>query len=111
MALTCRFPSLAEERGNKPAIHSAVGAAASEGAQAPCLDQPEQSGRSDQLERSQRPDRPERTADHPGRLERPEHTPDTLCYHWQSRFGDIVIEVRAGVAYVNGQAVEPVKGG
>jgi hypothetical protein len=31
-----------------------------------------------------------------------------LRYVWESRFGDILIEVREGRAYVNGQAVEPV---
>lgn len=29
-------------------------------------------------------------------------------YVWQSRFGAILVEVREGVAYVNGQAVEPL---
>lgn len=29
-------------------------------------------------------------------------------YVWQSRFGAILIEVREGVAYVNGQPVEPL---
>lgn len=29
-------------------------------------------------------------------------------YVWQSRFGAILIEVKDGVAYVNGQAVEPL---
>lgn len=28
-------------------------------------------------------------------------------YVWQSQFGAILIEVRDGVAFVNGQAVEP----
>ena len=34
-------------------------------------------------------------------------TVDVLRYVWESRFGDILIEVRDGRAYVNGQAVEP----
>lgn len=29
-------------------------------------------------------------------------------YVWQSRFGAILIEVREGVAYVNGRPVEPL---
>ena len=32
-----------------------------------------------------------------------------LRYVWESRFGDILIEVKDGRAYVNGQAVEPVE--
>lgn len=32
-----------------------------------------------------------------------------LRYAWESRFGDILIEVKDGSAYVNGQAVEPVE--
>ena len=35
-------------------------------------------------------------------------TKEVLRYVWESRFGDILIEVRDGRAYVNGQAVEPV---
>jgi hypothetical protein len=30
-----------------------------------------------------------------------------LRYVWESRFGPMLIEVRAGRAYVNGQPVEP----
>lgn len=29
-------------------------------------------------------------------------------YVWQSRFGSMLIEVRGGVAFVNGQRVEPL---
>jgi hypothetical protein len=32
-------------------------------------------------------------------------------YVWQSRFGSILIEVKDGVAFVNGQPVEPHVGG
>lgn len=32
----------------------------------------------------------------------------SVSVHWQSRFGLIVIEVRQGRAYVNGDLVEPV---
>lgn len=34
-------------------------------------------------------------------------TEGVLRYVWESRFGDILIEVKDGQAYVNGQAVEP----
>ena len=34
-------------------------------------------------------------------------TQEVLRYVWESRFGDILIEVRGGQVYVNGQAVEP----
>lgn len=34
-------------------------------------------------------------------------TQEVLRYVWESRFGDILIEVRDGQAYVNGEAVEP----
>lgn len=32
-----------------------------------------------------------------------------LRYVWESRFGPILIEVRDGKSYVNGQLVEPVQ--
>lgn len=32
-----------------------------------------------------------------------------LRYVWESRFGDILIEVKDGRAYVNGLAVEPIE--
>ena len=35
-------------------------------------------------------------------------TQEVLRYVWESRFGNILIEVRDGRAYVNGQTVEPV---
>jgi hypothetical protein len=35
-------------------------------------------------------------------------TEGTLRYIWESRWGKVLIEVRDGRAYVNGQAVEPV---
>ena len=38
-------------------------------------------------------------------------TEGVLRYVWESRFGDILIEVRDGQAYVNGQAVEPAAPG
>ena len=31
---------------------------------------------------------------------------DALRYVWESKFGPMLIEVKAGVAYVNGQVVE-----
>jgi hypothetical protein len=34
-----------------------------------------------------------------------------LRYVWESRFGPMLIEVKEGRAYVNGQAVEPVEPG
>lgn len=34
-------------------------------------------------------------------------TEAVLRYVWQSRWGDVLIEVRNGRAYVNGQVVEP----
>ncbi len=36
-------------------------------------------------------------------------TQEVLRYLWESRFGDILIEVRDGRAYVNGQVVEPAQ--
>ena len=35
-------------------------------------------------------------------------TEGVLRYVWESRWGKVLIEVRDGRAYVNGQAVEPV---
>ncbi len=32
---------------------------------------------------------------------------DVLRYVWHSRFGDMLVEVRDGLAFVNGQPVEP----
>jgi hypothetical protein len=32
---------------------------------------------------------------------------DTLRYVWENRFGDMLIEVVDGVAYVNGDRIEP----
>jgi hypothetical protein len=37
----------------------------------------------------------------------PLSTEGVLRYVWESRFGPMLIEVRQGRAYVNGQAVEP----
>jgi len=34
-----------------------------------------------------------------------------VVVHWQSAFGLVVIEVRDGVVYVNGDPVEPMLGG
>ena len=33
-----------------------------------------------------------------------------LRYLWEGRFGPMLIEVRDGLAFVNGQAVEPAEG-
>lgn len=32
-----------------------------------------------------------------------------MRFIWHSRFGDVVIEVRGGIAYVNGRLVEPAR--
>ncbi|WP_284617159.1 hypothetical protein [Aquabacterium humicola] len=40
--------------------------------------------------------------------ELPLSTEGVQCYVWQSRFGEMLIEVHDGAAYVNGQRVEPV---
>src|SRR5262249_37591755 len=36
-------------------------------------------------------------------------TEDVLRYVWEGKFGSMLIEVRHGQAYVNGQLVEPVR--
>ena len=41
----------------------------------------------------------------------PSATECTSSYLWESRFGTILIEVRHGKAYVNGQVVEPAEPG
>jgi hypothetical protein len=51
-------------------------------------------------------------------LARPEASPQTdlpltaegvLRYVWESKFGDLLIEVKDGRSFVNGQAVEPAE--
>jgi hypothetical protein len=42
------------------------------------------------------------------RADLPLATEGVLRYVWESRFGPMLIEVRDGRAFVNGQAVEPV---
>lgn len=34
-----------------------------------------------------------------------------MRYVWESRFGDILVEVRSGQVFVNGQQVEPAPAG
>ena len=38
-------------------------------------------------------------------------TEGVLRYVWESKFGSMLIEVRNGRTYVNGQAVEPAEAG
>lgn len=56
---------------------------------------------------------PEILSDHTARgpSEPGRETAQALRDVWQSRFGDILIEVRDGRVFVNGQAVEPAEPG
>jgi hypothetical protein len=44
----------------------------------------------------------------PGEPELPLAADGLLRYVWHSRFGDMLVEVHDGCAFVNGEAVEPV---
>ena len=47
---------------------------------------------------------------HPSdQLDLPLAAEGVLRYVWESRFGPMLIEVRAGRAYVNGEAVQPAE--
>ena len=46
---------------------------------------------------------------HPPQADLPLAVEGVLRYVWESRFGAMLIEVKDGRAYVNGQAVEPAE--
>ncbi len=45
-----------------------------------------------------------------GQAELPLSTEGVVRYVWHSRFGAILIEAREGIAYVNGEQVQPASG-
>ena len=45
----------------------------------------------------------------PAQVELPLAAAGVLRYVWESRFGSMLIEVKGGRSYVNGQAIEPAE--